>query len=108
MTIALACLTCAFATLAACAVVYAHAAKAAADAAASEAARRDARNAATIDMLCQRIQAPESAAVLHELDHADQSMPQPPAMDDDKAMWEAMQENRQQFSQQFQPPDEAA
>lgn len=92
MTLALACASAAFLTLAVCAVVFAHTARTDAQDARADCARDNARHAATIDMLCQRIQSPETAVAQHVADHGG-GMPQPPPLDDDKAYWDAVREN---------------
>lgn len=50
-----------------------------------------AQHAATIQDLCQRIQAPEQAVIAHAVSD-DAPLPQPPAMDDDKGYWDAVKE----------------
>ena len=98
MTIALACLTAASLTVAVCAVVFAHTAVA---------DTRDARNAhhretaglrATIDMLCQRIQAPQQAVAEHAATHAGPD-PLPVDLDDDEQMAELRKEREQAWHQ---------
>ena len=98
MIIVLACITTAALVACACAVAYAHTARADTRAARAEHARDQARHAATIDMLCQRIQAPQAAVEQHTFTHGSQDMPQPPPFNDDDAMLEAMRENRERHA----------
>jgi hypothetical protein len=87
MILALACLTCAALTAAACALTYAHRATA-------NHARDRAGDRATIDMLCQRIQAPETAVAEHVANLTDAPMPQPPPLDDDRGYWKQIEIDR--------------
>ena len=91
MTLALACLTCAAFTVAICAVAFAHTVVIDARAEREAHHRERAGDRATIDMLCQRIQAPALAVVEHATQHAGPD-PAPIDLDDDEAMFKAREE----------------
>lgn len=98
MTIALACLTAATLTVAVCAVAFAHTVVADARAQREAHNRETAGLRATIDMLCQRIQAPALATAEHAAQNAGPD-PVPVDLDDDEQMAELRKEREQAWQQ---------
>lgn len=96
MTILLACLTAASLAVAFCAVAFARTVVDDARNARDQHARDRAGDRATIDMLCQRIQAPTLATAEHAAQGAEPDPP-PIDLDDDEQMQEAREEREQSW-----------